>query len=30
MASTLTEFGLDTSDINKYRLSEVTLDKGCK
>ncbi|GIX91879.1 hypothetical protein CDAR_511782 [Caerostris darwini] len=28
MAATLTEFGLDTSDINKYRLSEVTLDRG--
>lgn len=28
MVSALDKFGLDASDINKFRLSEVTLDKG--
>lgn len=29
MIQALEKFGLDSSDINKFRLSEVTLDKGC-
>ncbi|XP_067138852.1 diacylglycerol kinase theta [Centruroides vittatus] len=30
MITTMEKYGLDPADINKFRLSEVTLDKGCK
>ena len=30
MERALEKFGLDPSDVTKYRLSEVSLDKGCK
>ncbi len=30
MVSALDQFGLDSGDLNRYRLVEVSLDKGCK
>jgi len=30
MVSALDQFGLDSGDLNRYRLVEVSLDKGCE
>lgn len=30
MVEALNQFGLDSSDLNRYRLVEVSLEKGCK
>ena len=30
MVESLDQFGLDSSDLNRYRLVEVSLEKGCK
>lgn len=30
MIEALDQFGLDSSDLNRYRLVEVSLEKGCE